>query len=300
MAEEIICISSPSGHDDPWRPCIITTRADVLPRRIERLFDLSSLLAVSHLERQPTGGAQDAQGLREEPAKEIEPIRTTIERSARLEFRDLGLELVDLSRGNVREVRHDEIDGSANPFEEIPGRDAKPFDQFVRLRVRRGNFCCAMVHIYGEHIEVGALFEEREGDATATRADVYRSVHPFGGDQLERLLDQHLCLGPRNQNMSIDSERERPKLLLTGKVSHGLPEAPPLDELAIRRALVRVEGTAEIEEKTESIRFQRVSQQNLRVESRRVDSTLGQIFCRPVENASNGPEVHRSPVRSTA
>src|SRR5262249_42785655 len=120
-------------------------------------------------------------------------------------------------------------------------------------------------------------------------ADVDDARIALFAETLEGQFDGGLGVGPRHEDARIDEKLERMKFFFADEIGDRLTGEPPLDQLAIRGELLRMQRLIEVHVERDAIFFQGVREQHLGVEPRRGEAALGEAPLRPVEDLEDGP-----------
>ena len=205
----------------------------------------------------------------------------------------MGLELAhirhqrrQLVRLDVRRVRDDEVVRATRqtcPQVVLEQLDRQPGPRRVlagqRERIGRD--------VDRGHAGVRMLVRDRERDRTAPRADVEhpRSLEPM--QMGERALDDDLRLRSRDQRPRVGGQRQPAEPPLAEDVGDRLPPRAARHELAIPIELACLERPVEVGVQLDPLPPERVSEQQLRVESRRL-RRLAEMLGRAPEHLPHG------------
>ena len=131
------------------------------------------------------------------------------------------------------------------------------------------------------------LVGDRECDRTATRTDVEhpRCLEPE--QKGESALDDDLRLGSRDQRPPVNCERQPAEPPLAEDVGDGLAACAARDELAIAVELAVLERPVEVGVELDPLSSERVREQQLRIEPRRL-RRLAEMLGRAPEHLADG------------
>lgn len=272
---------------------IVTSNFENFPGTVEETFDGAGLCVVADLEEEVSAGCEGVTSVVDEAAKEVQAIHAAVQRSTRFKMGDLWLKLINLPRGDVGQVRDDDVDLDADCVEQIASDDdgsiIEPLGSEVSLRHRRRQ----EIDIDGEEAELPALGEQGEPDTPTAAANVDSEVaSALIVDQLNGLLNEHFRIWSRHEHALGHLDIKRPELLVSREIGHGLAVAPSRDHLTKGLSLFLVERAIEIEVEPEPVEAEHVSEEHFSVESRRLDPSLGQVVIGPFEDFSDGPSLH--------
>jgi hypothetical protein len=201
----------------------------------------------------------------------VDQSDTRFERELRCEF---------LVGQDVRRIRHNELERPAKAIEQVRlnelDLEREPCCVLAREceRISRDVGCC--------HTRVRPFRRDRERDRTRTRADVDDARRRNSLDARECALDDNLSLRPGHERARVGAQRQLPEAPLAEHVGERLPVAAPLDEGAGRCPLSFGERAVVLGVELDSLQFQRVGEQELRVEPRRIGSLALEVLgCSP-------------------
>ena len=141
------------------------------------------------------------------------------------------------------------------------------------------------------------------GDSTTAGASTTRGLDhgvpvPFrdrlrrnrrAGQPLARHFDQRLGVGAGDQHAGVDGELQPPELFLADEVGDRLAGLAPLDERADGGELLGQQRPIELHVELQARQPERVRHQQLGVEARRRQVSLGEPGDRPADDLENGP-----------
>ena len=140
------------------------------------------------------------------------------------------------------------------------------------------------------------LVGEREGDRAGAGADVEHPRRLDVAQPGEAALDDDLRLGPRDQRAPVDRERQPPEAPLAEDVGDRLVARAARDEVAVAVELGVGERPVEVGVELDPLAAERVGEQELRVEARRLRG-LAEVLGRAPEHV---PERQRRGHASSA
>ena len=215
-----------------------------------------------------------------------QPVEPRVQRLRRLVARDLGRQLrpvLDVGRVADHGVE------LARALEQVGVHEANVEPEPRRVGARHHQRILADVG--RRHREIGALVLEREGHRAAARADV---DHARGRRQPERRLDQGLGLRARDEHARVDPQVEVAKALEPRDVGHRLAADRAAPHGVLEDAHGRpLHGRATVGEHLEAVDAQRVGEQDLGVQARRVDPRGAERDHRRVERLAHRRACHR-------
>jgi hypothetical protein len=190
---------------------------------------------------------------------------------------DLGRERGALVGADVGRIADDEVEaplprGPLERHEPLPLDDLHGRAERVRVRPRaqdgRGR------HVDGEDARTGELEGERDRDAAAARPDVgdrelARRAPPR---ELARAVDQELRLRPRDEHARTDAEGAAVELARARDVRRRLAPAAPHERVARAVDLLPDDRAVERQEQLQPVDPERVRDEQLRLEARRLDA----------------------------
>jgi hypothetical protein len=143
---------------------------------------------------------------------------------------------------------------------------------------------------------MGAGEFQSEGDGQAAAAGAGVDDHARGaaaGKQLERLLDDQLRLGPRNEDVASHLERQAPELALAEDIRHRFAPAPPGDEGPVR---LREDGrllVAQADDESRTIAAEHLAGKHFGIERRVLgaDPGRGDGFTGPGDAIAQGHQA---------
>jgi hypothetical protein len=167
-------------------------------------------LIVAYLDDQPAILVQAADRPCEEPAIEFESVVSAEQGQVRFVVANLRGQTVTLATGNVRRVRHDDLDvilrrDVVREQERDALAHAMP-DGVAPCHVQRGERGVA-----GDEAGIRQLGRERDDNAAAPGPDVDDDGRGGLGSDVERRLHHEFGVGPRRQHVARDFEVEAPE-----------------------------------------------------------------------------------------
>jgi len=223
---------------------------------------------------------------------DLEPGRARDERGARLVVADLGRQLRHLGLGHVRRVADDQVEAPLDRAEQIA-----PMNGHLHLeprRVARGDLEGLGRQIRELDRDARPLGRERDPDRAGPRAQIEDAGLAARLEQIERALDERLGVRARHEHARRHLEAPAPELAAPEDVGHRLTPAAALHELADRGALRLVERTIEVHVQAHAVEPDRLRDEQLGVQPRRLDPAGGEVLGRPLDDLPDAPRAHRA------
>ena len=238
-------------------------------------------LAVPHLEHEPAARLQDSGRSARDGLRHV----VADEREVRFVLAHVRHQRRKLVRLDVGRVGDDEVVGAAG--ESLP---QVVLEQVDRQAGAQSVLAGERERVGGDvdrgHARARMLVCDREGDRAAARADVEHQ-RCFEPAQMEkRALDDDLRLGPRDQRAPVDGQRQPAEAPLAEDVRDRLAAGAARDELAVAVELAVVERPVEVRVELDALPAERVREQQLRVEPRRLGG-LAEVLRRAPEDVSD-------------
>jgi hypothetical protein len=128
------------------------------------------------------------------------------------------------------------------------------------------------------------LVQKSKRNRAAARTDVEHARRVEPAQPLEATLDDDLGLGPRNESAPVDLQQQPPEAPLAEDVGDGLAARATRDQLPERGQLAGVQRPIDIHVELDPLAAERVREQKLGVEARRVGALRGEVIVRAAED----------------
>jgi hypothetical protein len=225
------------------------------------------LLALADFEREKAVGLEQALGLGDEAAVDVEAVGACKESGNWLVLADLGMEAGAVRGGNVRGIAGDSVEGGpgGQGGEEVGTEEANPVGYVVIFGVELGDVESFGGEVESRDVGFGEMDGQGDGDGSRSGAYVGDGDGMVVGDASEYAFDEVLGLGPGDENGGADAERKSVELLLAGDVLDGLVTKAAVDCLFVEIKLGGGKFVVGVGEKVCASDLKRVEEEELGV-----------------------------------
>src|SRR5581483_6848265 len=171
------------------------------------------------------------------------PVSAAVERAPGLEFSHFWLQLVDLIRGHVWEVRDDEGRLKCQTIDHIARHELESFGDLVGHRIRSCEAQALEIDIGRHNPAVRSTREDRHGDGATPcphvehvegsvdgGSRVHRPLCAESGDTVEREGYEPFCFRAWDQGRTVDGKSPAIEIAVPENVCEGLAVASTLHE----------------------------------------------------------------------
>jgi hypothetical protein len=270
------------GNQDPRALSVVGSHLLYNPVMIGKKSRGSGLLAVAQFHHHHPRWSDPASGAAGQPSQHVQPVWASIKGNTRVVVPNLGLEMVDLARGDVRRIGDDQVERQARRegYESIPAMKGDPLVGPMTCGILTRDRQGIGREVNRMHPGLGQVMGQRHRQTTASGAEIKNLewMRVLVAQSGQSQFGQDLSFGAGDKDAMIDFEFEAVKdggaqnVLQRFAPAASLNQVPDGLQVGLRKQAI------ELQVELQARNGEPMRQEPLHLEPGRVHAFAGQVF----------------------